>query len=573
MSTETAIEIAAAIAAETQRYVECHTAPAHGDVLSALSALIEADRAELPLNKHLLLIELAQVAADTCTVFHARRKAVETGNTGIAEMRRIEIDRLQQKSDQIVRLLQSSADADELAKAPTLEAFRAALPNVPLAELHSLTHTKLSRFPLIWALSARNEPLRRVQLMLAAGARVDLVTAGADTILHEMAAMNRTSKVRLAILRLLIFKGAEVDAVNLRGETPLSVAVSRGSLADLGHFIAVGAKVRLCDLKRAVYAPEKLRLLIEHSAEVDPGLLAEAAHFGGWLRGEIAEAEERRLTAAKSGKGGFLEGRIAKLKTSLAMIKEISGVEHAGPEDKATWDKEPAAFHAVKTATTLDAFRAALDRVDVSTYGIAADGKVVLAGDHPIYWPIRARTTRLDRLWLMLAAGASVQGRTANGEALHIFAQERRADLQEQQAMARMLQQAGADVEAVQYDGKTPLALAVSGRGIAETTALLELGASTSVRLTWKTLDSQSFTAPLIFAAAHETRIFQLLLDHGADTSARDSHGRALADYLLDAKDEYARLASLGNLSGNLMRQVNRNLRALSRSLDIVAVA
>ncbi|MEO0668804.1 MAG: ankyrin repeat domain-containing protein [Pseudomonadota bacterium] len=469
--------------------------------------------------------------------------------------------------------MMAPTEVERLAQAKNLDDFRAALPYVPLQELHEPTQNKLSQFPLIWAISARDHPLKRVQLMLAAGARLDLTTRGGETILHEMAAMKNKAKIRLAILRLLVFKGAAVEAVNARDETPLSVAIDRGSTDDVRHFIAVGAKVRKCHLKAAAYRPDKLRVLIDHIAD-DPDLLAQAASLGGWLRGEVADwrrrAQERTDTG---GKSSFFAGIIERLTKSLKMIAELPSYLPADAEKRFTWVEEPAAFTAIQVATTLDAYRSALACVEISSYGIGTNGEITLGGDHPIYWPVRAKEERLDRLWLMLSAGASVKGRPGNGEALHIFAEERRRDLNEQEAMARMLVLAGAQIDARDYGGMTPLAIAVAGRGYAETTALLGLGANPKVQLEWKTLESCRFIAPLIFAAADEPRIFRLLLECGADTDGRDSTGRSLPEYLDEAREEYRRLAARDDMSGNLMRHVNRNLRALTQSLGILAVA
>lgn len=264
----------------------------------------------------------------------------------------------------------------------------------------------------------------------------------------------------------------------------------------------------------------------------------------------------------KGAKGVFHAEVLANLEQSLAMGAALPGYSEAEGDGKVTWQEEPAAFQAFRDAESLGDFRAALSRVKIDTFG--------LAGDHPIYWPIRATEDRLEKLWLMLSAGASVKGASGNGEALHIFARDRRKDADEQFAVARMLVQAGADLEARQYDGRTPLTCAVASRNLNEAKALMKLGASADVDLKWGNLWGHRFTAPLLFAAAEEARFFRLVLKHGADRDCRDSGGRSLVDYLRETLDRTHTDLARDNMSGNLMRHLKRSGRALERSLALL---
>lgn len=63
----------------------------------------------------------------------------------------------------------------------------------------------------------------------------------------------------------------------------------------------------------------------------------------------------------------------------------------------------------------LDDWRDTLAKVEITSFHAPN-------GDHPVYWPIRAKADRPQKLWLMLQAGASVQGDPGTGTALHIFA-------------------------------------------------------------------------------------------------------------------------------------------------------
>ena len=530
------------------------------DLRDAISRIVDecgADLSDDVRARYLDYAETIRAYYDACS--RAAAPATGRADTDVVQS---EIRALRDKISEITTFLKFSYPAERLCKAKSFDDFCAVLPCVDLDRLQGSTGGKVSPFPLIWAMSAREKPLERVQLMLAAGARTDLATRLGDTVLHEMAAMNRKAAVRLPILRLLVFKGADLEAVNIHGLTPLTIAVDRGSSEDVGHFLAAGSRVREIDLKWAVQKPDKLRLLLDHISE-DTDQIRVAVGLGGWLRGEIASWKSHAEEAVKKGaKGVFHAEVLANLERSLAMIAALPGYSEAEGDGKVTWQEEPAAFQAIRDAESLGDFRAALARVKIETFG--------LAGDHPIYWPIRAAEDRLEKLWLMLSAGASVKGASGNGEALHIFAFDRRKDADEQFAVARMLVQAGADLEACQYDGRTPLACAVAARNFFEAKALLKLGASADVSVKWGNLWGHRFTVPLLFAAAEDARIFRLLLQHGADTKCRDSDGRSLVDYLRETLDLTNADLARGHMSGNLMRHLRRSGRALEKSLALL---
>ena len=538
---------------------------------AALTTMIEGAGADLPAAKRARLQQQAEIARDFVAACRGFDRARSAGDAAAMDRQRAEMDRLRAAAAETATFLDFTYAAEQLVKATGFDDFVALLPMVALDRLYG-TGRRISRFPLIWALSARDRPLERVQAMLAAGARVDLATRMGETVLHEMAAMNRTAAVRLPILRLLLFKGADLEAATLHGHTALSVAIERGSVADVGNFLQLGARLARRDLEQATHTPAKLAVIRDHLAD-DPEGLAALAALGGWLRGEIAGWRQRGAEAVAGGAKGEWHAKVtADLETSLEMVSALPGYLPAETQAKVAWQDEPAAFTAVETAPTLDAYRSALARVAISTYGIR-DGERMIRGDHPIYWPIRAKADRLERLWLMLSAGAAVIGAPGNGEALHIFAGERRKDADEQLALARMLVQSGAKLEAVQYDGNTPLAVAVAGRGRAETAALLALGANPDVEIGWKTLTGPRFRAPLLFAAAEDAQVFKLLLAHGADTARHDSQGRTLAAYLAETRDELAALLAGEELSGNLTRHITRSRNAINRCLTLLGTA
>ncbi|MQY41671.1 hypothetical protein GG681_03390 [Epibacterium sp. SM1969] len=232
-------------------------------------------------------------------------------------------------------------------------------------------------------------------------------------------------------------------------------------------------------------------------------------------------------------------------------------------ETKLTWGQAPAAFHALKAADTLQAFRAALKRVDITSYDPA--------GDHPLHWAIRADSDRLQRLWLMLLAGASARECGAQDAPLHVFATTKRRDENEQFSLAQMLVQAGADLEGLQHDGLTPLACAIRQRGVFEARALLRLGADPNATSPcWIAASDQQVSAPLLFGASEDVRIFKDMLDHGADPTLCSHQGQSLADYL-DAEIHHLQdeLNDMG-ISQNLRRRLKRSASALTKSRDLL---
>jgi len=493
-----------------------------------------------------------------------------------------EVKALKRRGKELTFYKSFTEAAEALHRAATFEEFRAGLPAVDLGRLYGAgTRFNASPFPLVWALSARDRPLERVQMMLAAGARLDLATGTGETVLHAFAAMKRKGAVRGAVLRLLVLRGADIEASDQKGETPLAVALDRGSAEDVAHLLAAGAdpnapmtynawvhllthagNVRVSGLMLAAPDPIKVRLLLDHGADPDRAG-REGLKLASWLRGQIAWADKRLADARLHGKNvPYWSKRRDDLAASLAMLASHDEHETRGADvpRKLTWAEEPAAFARLEAAATADDLRDALARVDISTWAGAA-------GTHPIYWPIMAESERPQRLWLMLAAGASVQGSRGNGTALHILAGQRRKDATEQAHLARMLVNAGADLEAVDYVGRTPLAKAVTEGGAAEVAALLALGASVNV----PALDGwRGRSTPLLLAAALEPRKLRLLLDHGADphTPARD--GTRLADQLRAGIADWEAKLAAGNMSGNLARTYGRWCRAYAKSLRMI---
>ncbi|MDQ2092135.1 ankyrin repeat domain-containing protein [Marimonas arenosa] len=474
-------------------------------------------------------------------------------------------DQLFAERGEISRYVGFTEAAEKLHKADDFDAFCTLLPEVALDRTYG-SGLQQSQFPLIWALSARSRPMERVQAMLRHGARVDLQGSLWNTVLHEMAEMKRKAPVRLEILRLLVLKGADLEARNVHGQTPLEIALDRGSVEDVGFFLQVGARVGIEELEAVAQYPEKLKVVLDF-IEGHQRCIDKITKLGSYIRGQINDTHGYLKDARKRKCGVDLYSkRLKNFEKSLEMIADLAGFSGAPEGRKLTWGEEPGAFRAVELAETLDEYRAALVRVDMKSYPATR-------GEHPIYWPIEAEEYRLQRLWSMLSAGASLKG-CGNGEALHILARQRRKDAEEQAAMVNMLVQAGADLEAVDYQGWTPLACAVISGGRSETNALLQAGADVNAIISWQRWPTRERrNTPLIFAAAEDKWKFKRLVEAGADLSLRKGRRLSLTDYLEQerAKEaaEFREYEHCGNAS--LVRRINRRRRALDAAIKIVA--
>ena len=178
-------------------------------------------------------------------------------------------------------------------------------------------------------METREKPLERVQATLNAGARLDLRSVQHGfTVLHEMATAGRkASETRLQIVRLLAFKGADLEARNNYGRTPLHEAVLRGSLEDTKVLLAAGADVRSrageTVLMLACGNPEKMRLLLDYDANPEQ-LAADGKDLPSHLRQQLAMSE--RMLAEQPemhGTGSNLARRREALVESMALVASL----------------------------------------------------------------------------------------------------------------------------------------------------------------------------------------------------------------------------------------------------------
>ncbi|MCD6046295.1 MAG: ankyrin-3-like, partial [Gammaproteobacteria bacterium] len=97
---------------------------------------------------------------------------------------------------------------------------------------------------------------------------------------------------------------------------------------------------------------------------------------------------------------------------------------------------------------------------------------------------------------------------------------------------AQLLLDKGADVNAKDKEGKTPLFYAVNKKDVSRAQLLLDKGADVNAK------DKEGNTP--LFCAVHnkDVPLAQLLLDKGADVNAKDSDGLALLHLAVQKQDE-----------------------------------
>ena len=188
------------MAGELMKQVDREARPERGNVLSTMTAIVDKHRPGFPDYKYRLLLELAEFSAGICVDMFTPNGSSDNDMPLTDDARANRNKQLQKKLSELFYHLEISVEVDRLVTAKTQDDFNGALAGVPLDELHG-PKNKISRLPLMCAISARDHPLERVQSMFAAGARPDLKTTAGDTVLHEFAALNRKAKIRGAILK------------------------------------------------------------------------------------------------------------------------------------------------------------------------------------------------------------------------------------------------------------------------------------------------------------------------------------------------------------------------------------
>jgi len=93
------------------------------------------------------------------------------------------------------------------------------------------------RTPLIWAITCRNPNIANIRVLIACRANIHTTEFWGRTPLFWAAAYQHTD-----IVRILVRRGADINAVNIVGETPLIAASKRRRTMSIQTLLDLGAR-------------------------------------------------------------------------------------------------------------------------------------------------------------------------------------------------------------------------------------------------------------------------------------------------------------------------------------------
>lgn len=356
-------------------------------------------------------------------------------------------------------------------------------------------------------------------LFMAANARVArlLVEKGADplyrvggtgyyrgrTLLHESATSNRFSVVKYALE-----KGVPLDLLDYSSHTPLSLAAASGYVKIMKALLAKGAdplaprvKGGLACVALGTSSEEAGALALD---AVKPALEGEA---GGEL---LTCAKGASMTLVRR----LLDGGARHAPDAAAQFVSHFAANRPFADFKQLVDRgyslHPAGgynpFLDAGSAGNIELMRFLLER------GHQVDA-VNSEGKSALYYA--ARQGKLEAVKFLVEKGASAVGGPRRTPPLIGAADARQTDI------IRFLVSKGADVNAADLKGATPLIKACEGYSdpIQAVETLLELGATPDAR------DAEGATALMFAASRNYTGAIKSLLKKRADPNARSSKG------------------------------------------------
>ncbi len=206
---------------------------------------------------------------------------------------------------------------------------------------------EFNEFPLGWAMGSGVRSVEMVRLLLQRGADARFATPEGYTALHYIADYmwgGDDADLSRELVRILVAAGADIEARNHYGWTPLLRAVMEGSVAEMQALLAHGADADavypdhsmpefsrgMTALINAAYDPEKVALLIAHGADpaaVAPNGLDFAAHVAAEIETVTTTREPflAKLLLRVLGVKGMKQDMVRGLEQSRDLVAAAVG--------------------------------------------------------------------------------------------------------------------------------------------------------------------------------------------------------------------------------------------------------
>lgn len=390
------------------------------------------------------------------------------------------------------------------------------------------------RAPASFIAAVFHSDLDAVRTFLAEGADANGLYLGA-TGLHLAA-----EKGDWAISKLLLDKGADINALDINRETPLMWAIANGHLdlaqllVDEGagidhqsHFdqTALGLAVQMRQKATAEFLL-RAGADISLAAERSPGPFVSAVAWGDPdVVRLFLDRVETGVALEDDDHGCFLQARFSPFEAAATGSVEVMNLllEYAANQPGLP-HQLCLALHQAARYGNLEMVRHLVDEteVDIDCHSSVTRGAAVTVdtregssssgteGFTPLSRAIEYGQNPVMRF--LLERGARVEGRTNNGSSLLIFAIERR-----DRELFELLLEYNAPVDATDLRGRTALMhAAASGEG--------ELAHLLLKKAASLTLEDEQGLTPLMHAAvAGQTNVCELFIKQGAEVDAQSS--------------------------------------------------
>jgi ankyrin repeat protein len=375
-----------------------------------------------------------------------------------------------------------------------------------------------------------------VRMFLNAGAGVNAQSPFGGTVLNLVIARS-SYDFSVEAIKMVLAAKADVNAQDERGETPLMMAVEKNSMEIAGMLLQAGARasVNFKD-KRGRTA------LINASARYDGsslGLVKVLLSIGASANEVDADGQTALMLAAKSGSIEIVRALLKAGAGASINFRDKDGqtaLIHAVLDN---WGRVPANAHAVvgaliaagayvnlvdargRTALMYAADSPENSKLEMARALIAAGAWVNAAdaeGLTPLMLASKTNSGMIVEALLAAGAKASVNAKDKKGRTALIYALSSSYD----HTIVEALLDAGASVNDVDENGKTPLMMAVERGSIATLKRLLSAHAAVNAK------DKEGRTALMYVGADLADTALEFaraLIAAGADVNARDATG------------------------------------------------